>query len=164
MHAFVRIPRCFFFSFFDHDFRLHGSDHTQQRGRAPTPLRRATRAGGGWTTMAFRCSMPSMNWNAKDTSEIAINSIFTERTQAPHTCAAACQTTQGSNLHTTVLRAPRVPGARRAAGTWPVLPPLCPRRLRRTHMRHPAHMRRSQPPTHESDSGRPCKQAYTPAD
>jgi len=31
--------------------------------------------------MAFRCSMPSMNWNAKDTSEIAINSIFTEHVE-----------------------------------------------------------------------------------
>ena len=28
--------------------------------------------------MAFRCSEPTMNWHAKDTSEIATNQIYTE--------------------------------------------------------------------------------------
>ena len=31
--------------------------------------------------MAFRCTMPAMNWNAKDTSEIAINQIYSEHVE-----------------------------------------------------------------------------------
>jgi hypothetical protein len=31
--------------------------------------------------MAFRNTMPSMNWNAKDTSEIAINQIYSEHVE-----------------------------------------------------------------------------------
>ena len=45
---------------------------------APRPLSGGRALVAAANAMAFRCSMPSMNWHNKDYSEIALNQIYQE--------------------------------------------------------------------------------------